>query len=202
MNQTNDRNKLRYNLITFITYLVGIILLLKLFDLQIIQGEEYREKSNTRLTRETKLEAARGSFLDRTGTTIASTTTAATVELYKTKTDNQTLNSSILEMLNVLEKNGDTYYDNLPITINPFAFTFSSETRNTRRSKCRRSLQSIKRKIRNKKRKHRRSKKNNDSALCNIRKRIQLNKANRNSRKHIKPKHKRARRKRSRISRS
>lgn len=131
MNQANpnDRNKLRYNLITFITYLVGIILLLKLFDLQIIQGEEYREKSNTRLTRETKLEAARGSFLDRTGTTIASTTTSATVELYKTKTDNQTLNSSILEMLNVLEKNGDTYYDNLPITINPFAFTSSSETR-------------------------------------------------------------------------
>lgn len=114
---------------TALIYLAGIVLLLRLFDLQIVQGEEYREKSNTRLTRETTLEAARGSFLDRTGTVIASTTTAAKVELYKTKIDNQTLNNAILEMLNVLEKNGDKYKDTLPITINPFAYNFSSEER-------------------------------------------------------------------------
>ena len=131
MKQTNpnERNRLRYNLMTVIIYIAGIILLLRLFDLQIVQGEEYRETSNTRLTRETTLEAARGSFLDRTGTVMASTTTAAKVELYKTKTDNQTLNNSILEMLKVLEKNGDKYHDDLPISINPFSYTFSSETR-------------------------------------------------------------------------
>ena len=125
MRKTNpgERNKLRYNLLTAIVYIAGIILLLRLFDLQIVQGEEYRETSNTRLTRETTLEAARGSFLDRTGTTIASTRIAAKVELYKTKIDNQTLNNAILEMLNVLEKNGDKYNDNFPIAINPFAYT-------------------------------------------------------------------------------
>lgn len=114
---------------TVAIYIAGIILLLRLFDLQIVQGEEYRAKSNTRLTRETTLEAARGSFLDRTGTVIANVTTSAKLELYKTKIDNETLNQSILKMLEVLEKNGDTYYDKLPISINPFAYTFSSESK-------------------------------------------------------------------------
>lgn len=130
----NERNRLRYNLLTVSIYIAGIILLLRLFDLQIIQGEEYRAKSNTRLTRETTLEAARGSFLDRTGTVIANVKTSAKLELYKTKIDNDSLNQSILQIIQILEKNGDTYYDKLPIGINPFVYKFSSEL-NLRRFK-------------------------------------------------------------------
>lgn len=63
MNKINDRSsKLRYNLLTTIVYIIGIILLIQLFNLQIIHGEEYRETSNTRLTRESVLRAARGSI--------------------------------------------------------------------------------------------------------------------------------------------
>ena len=49
-------NKIRYNIATIIVYIVGIILLAQLFNLQIIHGEEYRETSNTKLTRESILE--------------------------------------------------------------------------------------------------------------------------------------------------
>lgn len=56
--------KFRFNFITVIIYIVGILLLLQLFNLQIIHGKEYREQSNTRLTRESTLKAARGSILD------------------------------------------------------------------------------------------------------------------------------------------
>lgn len=123
----NERSKLRYNLMTVLVYTIGIVLLLQLFNLQIIHGKEYLEKSNTRLTRESTLQAARGSFLDRTGSVIANTSTVTKLELYKTKIDNETLNNSILAMLNVLEKNGDAYIDNFPIAINPYSYTFSSE---------------------------------------------------------------------------
>jgi penicillin-binding protein 2 len=123
------RSKVRYNITTVIIYIVGIILLLQLFNLQIIRGEEYRNKSNTRLTRETEIQAARGSFLDRTGNIIANTKGAINLELYKTKTDDQTLNLAILNIINILEKNGDKYIDNFPININPFEYKFSSETR-------------------------------------------------------------------------
>ena len=59
---------LRFNLLTILTYIIGIILIAQLFNLQIVHGAEYREQSNTRLTRESTLEAARGSILDSSGT--------------------------------------------------------------------------------------------------------------------------------------
>ena len=46
---------LRYNTMTVFTYIIGIILIVQLFNLQIIHGKEYREESNTRLTRESTL---------------------------------------------------------------------------------------------------------------------------------------------------
>lgn len=119
--------KLRYNLVNTFVYIIGIVLLLQLFNLQIIHGEEYRTESNTRLTRETKLEAARGNITDRTGNAIASTKMGYGLEIYKSKIDVQALNNTILEIVKVLEKNGDSYVDNFPISINPYAFQFDSE---------------------------------------------------------------------------
>ena len=97
-----ERNKLRFNIITLIVYLCGVILLLQLFNLQIIHGQEYREQSNTRLTRQTTLLAARGEISDRTGTVLATNTTSVSLELYKTKIDDETLNTAILNIINVL----------------------------------------------------------------------------------------------------
>lgn len=123
----NPNIKLRFNIITTIVYIIGIILLIQLFNLQIIHGQEYRETSNTRLTREATLVASRGSILDRSGNVIAGTKMGFSLELYKSKIDNDTLNNTILKIIQVLEQNGDTYIDSLPITIEPFAFNFQTE---------------------------------------------------------------------------
>ena len=125
----NERSKIRFNLMTVLVYVVGIILVLQLFNLQILHGAEYRERSNTRLSRESTLQAARGTFYDRTGNVLASTTISTKLELYKTKIDDEALNNAILAMINVLEKNGDKYIDNFPIKIDPYEFTYSSEER-------------------------------------------------------------------------
>jgi len=109
-----DRPKVRYNIITIFVYAIGIILLLTLFNLQIVHGEEYRERSNTRLTRETTLQAARGNILDRTGNVIAGVKMGFVLDMYKTGIDNETLNNTILNLANILEKNGDTYVDSYP----------------------------------------------------------------------------------------
>ena len=122
--------KFRFNSITILIYILGIILLLQLFNLQIIHGEEYREQSNTRLTRESTLVAARGSILDRNGNKIVGNSMGFSLELYKSKVDNKTLNQTILNIIEVLEKNGDSYTDTLPITLNEngeFLFNFDDE---------------------------------------------------------------------------
>lgn len=110
--------RLRFNSLTTIIYIFGIILLLQLFNLQIIHGEEYREQSNTRLTRESTAVAARGSILDRNGNPIVENSMGFSLELYKSKVDNKTLNTTILNIVDVLEKNEDSYKDSFPIKIN------------------------------------------------------------------------------------
>ena len=86
-----NRNKikanfnLRYNILITIVYFIGAILIIQLFKLQIVNGAEYRETSNTRLTRESTIEAARGNIEDRNGNLLASTKTGYSIELYKTK---------------------------------------------------------------------------------------------------------------------
>ena len=124
----NKKKKIdRYNIVIVFVYIVGIVLLLQLFNLQVVHGQEYREASNTRLTRETVLYAARGSILDRTGQQIATNKMGFSLELYKTKSDDESLNNTILNMINVLSSNGDTYIDSFPIDINPIRFNLSSE---------------------------------------------------------------------------
>ena len=118
----------RYNLITIFTYVVGIILIVQLFNLQIVHGEKYREESNTRLTRESVLEADRGEILDRSGNVLVSSNQRFNLELYKSKIDTNSLNQSILKIINVLEKYEVNYIDSFPININPFEYTISDDT--------------------------------------------------------------------------
>lgn len=125
-NRIKANLKLRYNVLIVLVYVMGAILLGRLFFLQIIKGKEYRETSNTRLTRESTIEAARGSILDRNGKTLATTKTGYSIELYKTKIDNQTLNDTILKMVKVLEQNEDTYVNNFPIT-SEYKYTMTSD---------------------------------------------------------------------------
>ena len=47
--------------------------------------------------------------------------------MYKSKTEDEQLNSSILLMTNILEQNGNSYVDTFPLSIDPFEYHFDSE---------------------------------------------------------------------------
>ena len=123
-----DNSKIRYNIVTILVYVVGIVLILQLFNLQIVHGQEYRETSNTRLTRESTLKAARGNILDSTGNKLVTSETSFSLELYKTKIEDDVLNNTILKTINILKANEDEYIDNLPIAVNPVRYTLSEES--------------------------------------------------------------------------
>lgn len=123
--EKNDR--IRYNIITIFVYLIGIVLLVQLFNLQIVHGAEYRETSNVRLTRESVLKADRGGIKDSSGTDLATVDAQYSVILYKTKVSNEVLNNTILKLLNILSTNGDSYVDNFLIDVNPYRFKLQEE---------------------------------------------------------------------------
>ena len=121
--------KLRYNILSGIVYAIGVILIIQLFNLQIVNGSTYRETSNTRLTRESILYATRGNIVDRNGVLLAGSEMTFALEMYKTKQENRRINETILAVINTLEENGDGYTDTFPININPFSYTFSNDER-------------------------------------------------------------------------
>ena len=110
-----EHTNFRFNILTIIVYIIGTILIMKLFELQIIKGASYRELSNTRLSRESILEASRGEILDRSGNILATTTSSFNIEMYKTKSDDEALNESILKLVNLFEQNQIKYPNNFPV---------------------------------------------------------------------------------------
>lgn len=122
----SNKKNIRYNILITMTYLVGIIIIIQLFNLQIVHGNEYLKQANLRLTRETTIKAARGNFLDRNGNIIAGSTFGYTLNLYKSKVEENTLNNTILRTIQILEKNGDTYVDKFPIDIEPYEYKLTN----------------------------------------------------------------------------
>lgn len=122
-----ERANFRFNIVTTLVYVIGVILLIQLFNLQIIHGSKYRETSNTKLSREVTIEAARGKIYDRTGTILANTKMGFDVELFKTKVSEEELNNALLIFSQILESNGDKHIDELPITVEPFNYLIKGE---------------------------------------------------------------------------
>lgn len=124
---SKEQINLRFNITTLFVYILGAILIVQLLNLQIVHGEEYREQSNTRLTRISEIDSSRGDILDRTGNKLATVRVSYNIELYKTNIETEELNKAILELINVLQKNEEIYTDTFPVKINPFEFTISGE---------------------------------------------------------------------------
>lgn len=122
-----EQINLRFNIIAILVYAIGIILIAQLFNLQIVNGESYREQSNTRLSRVIKIDSSRGSILDRSGNELAGVRAVNNIELIKTNISDEDLNKCILNLVNLLNEQQVGYKDDFPIKINPFEFTISGE---------------------------------------------------------------------------
>lgn len=123
----SEKTNFRFNIITILVYIIGIVLIVQLFNLQVVNGESYREQSNTRLSRVSSIQAARGSILDRSGNELAGVKTQNNIEMYKTNISSEQLNNSILNLMNLLNQHGLEVSDTFPIKTNPFEFTIEGD---------------------------------------------------------------------------
>ena len=110
------------------------VYLVFLYQLQIIEGEEYYNRSNEVSSEVRAVTAARGNILDRYGRVLVSNT-----ECYNLKIDtnklfaNEDPNAVILELVNLVESFGDTYTDDLPISMEP-PFEYNSNMTDIQRT--------------------------------------------------------------------
>lgn len=121
----------RFNTLIALVCIIGVIFIYRLFDLQVVNGASYRAQSEDRLVRESKVVAPRGDIYDRYGKLMVTSDMSYNVQLYYTKIDKKELNENLLRLANILERNGDNYYDNFPINFNDLTFKKSVDAANT-----------------------------------------------------------------------
>ena len=63
----NSNSDMRIFILNLFIVLGGVILIIQLFNLQIIQGEEYRNQAESRVLRQFTVSAPRGEMIDRHG---------------------------------------------------------------------------------------------------------------------------------------
>jgi len=127
---TTDRNHdFRILILNLVIILGGIILIIQLFNLQIVNGESYREQSENRVLRKMAVTAPRGEFLDRHGEILATNRDGYNVLMYKTDLETEERNRLILNIVELFREKNTIYRDTFPIVMNEagiFEFTFDT----------------------------------------------------------------------------
>ena len=104
----------RTTILVVVFVLMSGILVKQLFELQIIQGQDYISKFESRITKKRAINSTRGNIFDRNGEELASNVLAYSVTFEDngtydtTRQKNLTLNSVAYRVLKILEHNGES----------------------------------------------------------------------------------------------
>lgn len=113
--------KSRLFVLVVIFGLMFFVLVQRLFSLQIIHGEEYLENFTLKILKERTISSTRGNIYDRNGELLAYSELAYSVTIedngtYSTsKEKNEKINSTIYELIKIIEGNGDTLVSDLKV---------------------------------------------------------------------------------------
>lgn len=110
--------------------LIAAVIINRLFDLQIVNGETYLESFQNKIMKVRTISGSRGCIYDRNGNLLAYNELAHSVtieDVYESGTmKNYNLNSTIYSLIQILEENGDSTVSDFKIVLdqnNNFAFT-------------------------------------------------------------------------------
>ncbi|HYE10687.1 MAG TPA: hypothetical protein VEF53_10960, partial [Patescibacteria group bacterium] len=117
----------RLDIVRVVTILIFFVIAFRLADLQIVKGEYYWKKSETLRTRNISVTSPRGPIVDKFGRPVAGNKQSYSVNMMKTEILQETLNDIALSTINIIEQNGDTYKDEIPILINPTRFSYRDD---------------------------------------------------------------------------
>lgn len=129
----------RLTVMAMVVFILGGILISRLFDLQIVRGAEFLNDFILESKKTREVAATRGNIYDRNGNLLAYNELAYSVKIedvYETgKSKNAKLNANIYKLIGLIEKNGDQIVTDFGIVLdenNEFAFSMSDDTKRLR----------------------------------------------------------------------
>ena len=129
---------IRLMILTAIFIALGGILIYRVFDLQIVNGESYLNDFRLKTTKVRTLSSTRGNIYDRNGNYLAYNELAFNVtieDVYESgRGKNAQLNETIYKLVCMIEKNGDSIVNDFNIIIdNDGNYAFAVEDRQLKR---------------------------------------------------------------------
>jgi len=119
--------KNRHVIFFYIVLILLSLLAFRLSTLTIIQGDEYRLKSDIKRITEIPIKAPRGDIYDRNGRALAKNIPSFTVQLLKDELNYSEFKETAYLLTKILDKNGENLLDDFPIEMNTFNFITDEE---------------------------------------------------------------------------
>jgi len=110
-------------ILVFATVLL-VLISVRLVDLQLVNGTDYRTQSENRMLRSMPIAAPRGEILDRYGRPLVTNRMAFSLQIQKTNLTKQEQNAIILDLIALMQAEGEEYIDSLPINAEGTDYTF------------------------------------------------------------------------------
>lgn len=113
----NKSTKTTITVCIIITVVFFALFIARLVDWQIIHGTEYKELATLSTSYAVKTDATRGEILDRNGQGLVVNTTHYKVVLDKLYIDEETVDETILKLIDLMNETGEKWENILPITL-------------------------------------------------------------------------------------
>ena len=124
----NKKDQSRYKVYTAFVGVLALLIVARLFWMQIICGEDYLLQAEQKQLRSVTVSAPRGEIVDRYGQPLVTNKTGYSVQIQKTNLTNDEFNAILLKIYNLITEHGEEVLQTLPIASNPLRFTFSEGT--------------------------------------------------------------------------
>ena len=121
--------KSRNNQILAVVMIMMAVLGIRLFGLTVIEGSKWDEEASAISIKTISTSAPRGEILDRYGRVLAGNIPSFTVQFSAGDLSNEEINKVSKNLIQILESNGDQYYDNFPIKFEngQFYYTYQKD---------------------------------------------------------------------------
>ena len=108
--------KIRIIALTVAVVIMGALCGFRLMEYQIVKGEKYLEAANSKTVSEVSVNAARGKIVDRYGKELVTNKAGFNLVFDRAFLKEETENETILALTKILQKAGDDWIDELPVS--------------------------------------------------------------------------------------
>ena len=124
-------SKYRFFILKAAAVLMLAMITVRLFSMQVIDGEVYVKTAESRASTGTVTKAPRGDILDKYGRVLVTNKSGYSVRLKKTSDDDVKINEIVSEIVSILEDTENPVVNSLPITLEyPYEFEFEDRNDN------------------------------------------------------------------------